>query len=73
MIILEHQLLGDELESVELMSVLSAVATRSDGLDDELIQALGTGERRADVGARSHAEGGGEKAVNARGYPQPNQ
>jgi hypothetical protein len=55
-IFLEHQLLGDELEAAELMNALSCVATRADGLDDDLMKELNTGERWSDVEARTRTE-----------------
>ncbi len=57
-IVLEHHLLGDQLDGAELMNVLSAVVGGADGLDDELIKEFGTGERWADVLAREAKDDG---------------
>jgi hypothetical protein len=54
-VILEHHLLGDELDEIELMHALRAVATRADELDDELSKEFETGERWSDVEARSRS------------------
>lgn len=64
-IIFQHQLLGDDLESVELLNALGAAAIRANTLDDELIEAFGTGEKWADVTARWQAGAGGEQPIPA--------
>lgn len=42
-IVLEHDLLGNELDADELMSTLRTVASMADELDDRLRETLGTG------------------------------
>ena len=47
-IVLEHDLLGDYLDSEELLNAVRTVGAHADRSDDELRQALGTGERAID-------------------------
>jgi Putative bacterial sensory transduction regulator len=42
-IVLEHDLLGNDLDADELMGALRTLATMADDLDDRLRQAIGTG------------------------------
>lgn len=48
-IVLEHHILGDELDASELMNALDGVIFRADNLDDELIKELGTGRSWEEV------------------------
>lgn len=50
-IVLRHDLLGDELQSEELMNALYTVGLLADQCDDELMHEFGTGVRAADVAA----------------------
>jgi hypothetical protein len=55
-VVLDHHLLGTDLQSAELMNALSTIVNRADALDDELSKEFGTGERWADVEARTQQE-----------------
>lgn len=48
-IVLEHDLLGDELDASELLNALHTVGEQADKSDDRLRDLLGTGDRAADV------------------------
>ncbi|HKP90075.1 MAG TPA: YbjN domain-containing protein [Thermoleophilaceae bacterium] len=48
-IVLRYDLLGDELESSELINALYSVGVLADQADDELQRQLGTGRRAADL------------------------
>ncbi len=54
-IVLQHELLGDDLDAGELLNAVTAVGASADQTDDELQQLLGTGvraiEMSADVGS----------------------
>ena len=47
-VVLEHDLLGDNLDGPELMGALGLVASTADRMDDELIAKIGTGRRAKD-------------------------
>lgn len=49
-IVLEHDLLGDELDASELLNAVSTVGEHADRSDDRLRDLLGTGDRAADLG-----------------------
>jgi hypothetical protein len=55
-ITLEYHLLGDQLESRELMNGLSVVAVLADQVDDELREAIGSGVRAEDVWNRAQED-----------------
>jgi Putative bacterial sensory transduction regulator len=46
---LEYHLLGDQLDSLELMNALSVIAQLADQVDDELRESIGSGVRAEDV------------------------
>jgi hypothetical protein len=48
-IMLQYDLLGDDLDSSELLNALHSVGFLADQTDDELMEELGTGRRAADV------------------------
>jgi hypothetical protein len=50
-IVLRHDLLGDELQTEELINALYTVGVLADQTDDELRHELGTGRRAADIAA----------------------
>jgi hypothetical protein len=50
-VVLRHDLLGDELQSEELINALYTVGLLADQADDELMHEFGTGKRAADVSA----------------------
>jgi hypothetical protein len=60
---LDYDLLGDELDSEELMNALYTVGIVADETDDQLLTQLGTGERASDVFARENV------AVDFDGVP----
>jgi hypothetical protein len=55
-IMLQHELLADDLDASELMNALFTVGLVADQTDDELQRALGTGRRRFELPAGSHAD-----------------
>lgn len=58
-IVLEYDLLGDELDSRELLHALATISGLADELDDVLSGELGTGVRAEDVAKRAQGEGAG--------------
>jgi Putative bacterial sensory transduction regulator len=60
-IILEYDLLGDELDSKELMHALATISSMADELDDSLSAELGTGVKAEEMAKR--AQGGGDGPV----------
>jgi hypothetical protein len=60
MIVLEHHLLGDDLDREELLTALYAIGSMADRLDDEVREKLGTGQRARDAWKRREAEMAGE-------------
>jgi hypothetical protein len=58
-IVLEYDLLGDELDSKELLHAVSTISGMADGLDDSLSAEFGTGVRAEDIARRSQGQGPG--------------
>jgi hypothetical protein len=48
-VVLEHDILGDNLDGPELMGVLGLLASTADQMDDDLIAKIGTGRRAKDA------------------------
>ena len=55
-VVLDHALLGDQLQGQELLHALFAIATTADEIDDELLEAIGSGVRATDVWAAADAQ-----------------
>jgi hypothetical protein len=60
-IVLEYDLLGDELDSKELLHALAMISSTADELDDLLSTELGTGVKAEEMAKR--AQGGGDGPV----------
>jgi hypothetical protein len=54
-IVLEHELLGDDLDADELVNALYTVGMLADQTDDELQRSLGTGRRAVEIPAAQDA------------------
>jgi hypothetical protein len=55
-IVLEHDLLGDNLEADELIGTLSTIATMADDIDDKLREAIGSGRSAKDLWDEAHGQ-----------------
>jgi hypothetical protein len=55
-IVLEHDLLGNDLDADELMGVLRTLATLADDLDDKLRTAIGTGRSAREAWDEANAQ-----------------
>lgn len=51
-VVLQHDLLGDQLQAEELINALYTVGLLADQADDELLRELGSGARASDVAIR---------------------
>jgi hypothetical protein len=55
-VVLDHALLGDQLQGQELLHALFAIASTADDLDDELREAIGSGVRATDAWNAAEAQ-----------------
>jgi hypothetical protein len=55
-VVLDHALLGDQLQGQELLHALFAIASTADDSDDELREAIGSGVRATDVWNAAEAQ-----------------